>query len=98
MSDIELEYDVELEFERDCQLARMSDSELHEFAIENSPRKFKWTKKEELAWAVELLDNPNYLEEVLWDGQVQTVDECIVEVDGTCPHGYTSPLVLVGIC
>lgn len=86
--------DAELNYD----LLRMTDDELHEFAIKNSPRKFKWTKEEELAWAVELLDNPNYLEEVLWDGQVQTVDECLVEVDGTCPHGYTSPLVLIGVC
>lgn len=85
--------DSELNFD----LVRMTDDELHAHACKNSKRKFKWTKAEELAWATELYEYNCQLEEVLWDGEVQTVDGCTVEVDGTCPHGYTSPFVLLGI-
>ena len=28
---------------------------------------------------------------------VTCVDGCVVEPDGTCPHGYKSPLLLLGI-
>jgi len=79
-------------------LIRMSDSELHEHACKNSERKSKWTKEEELIWAGELLYFPNLLDDALWNGRVQTIDGCTVDVDGTCPHEYTSPLVLMGIC
>jgi len=84
-------------FDRDLQLAKLSDSELHALAEEKSMAKKKWTRKEELAWAEELIQYNCQLEEVLWSGKVQTIDGCTVELEGTCPHGYTSPLVLLKI-
>ncbi len=31
------------------------------------------------------------------DGIVETEDGCIVEPDGSCPHGCQSPLILMGL-
>jgi len=31
------------------------------------------------------------------EGTVETVDGCIVEPDGQCPHGFLSPLVEAGL-
>ncbi len=28
---------------------------------------------------------------------IETVDGCMVEPDGTCPHGYRSPMIVLGI-
>lgn len=90
-------YDYDAQFDTDLQLAMMSDDELHAHACKNSKRKFKWTREEELAWAEELIQYNCQLESFLWDGEVQTIDGCTVEIDGTCPHGYTSPLILLKI-
>ena len=36
------------------------------------------------------------LEGMLCDGDVETLDGCYVEPDGQCPHGYRSPLLILG--
>lgn len=54
------------------------------------------TVKEELEWASTELMVGN-LEKSLWEGEVQVFDSCTVEVDGVCPHGYKSPLILMGL-
>jgi hypothetical protein len=52
--------------------------------------------EEELNWASTELMSGN-LEKGIWDGEVQVFDSCTVEPDGICPHGYKSPLVLLGL-
>ncbi len=38
------------------------------------------------------------LEAIVFDyADAETVDGCIVEPDGKCPHGYSSPLLLLGL-
>lgn len=57
-----------------------------------------WTESDdasEAAWAEGLsLDT---LETAQEDGTVETYDGCTVELGGTCPHGYRSPLVVLGL-
>ena len=36
------------------------------------------------------------LESMMFDGDVETADGCGVEPDGTCSHGYRSPLLILG--
>lgn len=36
------------------------------------------------------------LEEIMWDGVATVYDGCRVEPDGYCPHGYHSPLLVLG--
>lgn len=55
-------------------------------------------RREEAAFAKEWLaemessgDNPEMLD------VYETADGCEVEPDGKCPHGYSSPLLLLGI-
>lgn len=36
------------------------------------------------------------IEEMMFDGVVECADGCEVEPDGKCPHGYSSPLLLLG--
>jgi len=36
------------------------------------------------------------LEESMMDSGVETADGCWVEPDGECPHGYPSPLRVLG--
>ena len=31
------------------------------------------------------------------DVSIEVADGCIVEHDGICPHGYTSPLIILGL-
>ena len=35
--------------------------------------------------------------EMMFGGVVTTVDGCCVEPDGKCPHGYLSPLLILGL-
>lgn len=37
------------------------------------------------------------IEEMMFDGAVECADGCSVEPDGKCPHGYSSPLILLGL-
>jgi hypothetical protein len=37
------------------------------------------------------------LEDMLFDGDVTTADGCSVEPDGRCPHGYRSPMLVLGL-
>lgn len=37
------------------------------------------------------------LEEMAYDSIVETADGCQVEPDGSCPHGYRSPLLVLGL-
>lgn len=51
--------------------------------------------KEEKKHAQEL--DMSALEDMVFDGVVETVDGCSVEPDGVCPHGKNSPLLVLGI-
>jgi hypothetical protein len=37
------------------------------------------------------------LEEIMWEGVTEAFDGCPVEPDGRCPHGYRSPLLILGM-
>lgn len=37
------------------------------------------------------------LDEAIAEGVIDAADGCRVELDGVCPHGYPSPLRLLGI-
>lgn len=37
------------------------------------------------------------LEAMLFDDSIEAADGCLVEPDGTCPHGYRSPLLVLGL-
>ncbi len=37
------------------------------------------------------------LEQIMFDGIATTVDGCRVEPDGKCSHGYSSPLLILGM-
>lgn len=37
------------------------------------------------------------IENMMFDGDVETADGCMVEPDGSCPHGYRSPLLVLGL-
>lgn len=39
----------------------------------------------------------NKLETMMFDSVVTTCDGCRVEPDGSCSHGYRSPLLVLGI-
>ncbi len=47
----------------------------------------------------EILDSPSLeqLEQWLMDGICEATDGCIVEPDGTCPHGCSSWLLELGL-
>ena len=34
---------------------------------------------------------------MLWDNEAEALDECAVEPDGTCPHGFPSWLRALGL-
>ena len=40
---------------------------------------------------------PDIFGEALEDGVFTTPDDCLVEPDGTCPHGYPSWLIILGL-
>jgi len=52
--------------------------------------------REELDWAGTQL-MLGKMEVAAWEGAVQVYDSCTVEPDGVCPHGYKSPLILLGL-
>lgn len=52
-------------------------------------------RAEERAHAESLTDED--LMDMMFDGDVYTVDGCWVEPDGQCPHGYKSPLRVLGL-
>ena len=37
------------------------------------------------------------LEDIMFDALAECMDGCYVEPDGTCPHGYSSPLLVLGV-
>ena len=37
------------------------------------------------------------LESMMFDGDIEAIDGCIVDPDGQCQHGYSSPLLLLNI-
>ncbi len=41
--------------------------------------------------------NPGELDDMSFDSVVEAADGCSVEPDGTCPHGYRSPLLVLGL-
>jgi hypothetical protein len=53
-----------------------------------------YTAREEYDWACEWLEDSEW---AAFDEDPETVDGCVVEPDGTCPHGYRSPMLVLGI-
>ena len=51
--------------------------------------------KEELIEAIEA--DEDWVRIMLMDSVQEAADGCRVEPDGTCPHGYRSPAILLGI-
>ncbi len=46
-------------------------------------------------WSAEIaLDDDLYCKSM---DSIETTDGCMVEPDGTCPHGYRSPMLVLGI-
>lgn len=64
------------------------------FVYEKRPDK-EYSKEDEKAYANNLTEDE--LEAIMMDGDCETIDGCVVEPDGSCPHGYSSPLVLLGM-
>jgi hypothetical protein len=52
---------------------------------------------EEYDWAVGLMCSEELLQQGLLGEMINTIDDCVVEPDGECPHGYKSPLLLLGM-
>lgn len=52
-------------------------------------------RREENEYAAEWLETSDW--DTLNDDVVETADGCSVEPDGACEHGYSSPLVVLGI-
>ena len=44
-----------------------------------------------------LKTDPEYTYNMLSDSVQEAADGCSVEPDGTCPHGYRSPCLLLGV-
>ncbi len=57
------------------------------------PETDKATKENDHAAAL----NPAEIENMMFDSIVETADGCIVEPDGSCPHGFRSPLLVLGL-
>jgi len=76
----------------DFDLLKMSDDELHRFAVENS--KNSWTEEEQLDWAWECYYDGT-LDMMCTKCTFQAIDGCYVEIDGNCPHGYKSPMLIL---
>ncbi len=53
------------------------------------------TGDEELAWARTI--EFQVLEDAMWGAKIACYDECVVELDEYCPHGYKSPLIILGM-
>lgn len=51
------------------------------------------------AWPEPTTEQPalETLQEWMWDGCCEATDSCIVEPDGTCPHGHPSWLLRLGL-
>ncbi len=49
----------------------------------------------EAEWALDL--EFEVLQDIMYNGVATTYDECRVEPDGVCPHGYESPLLLLSM-
>jgi len=56
----------------------------------------RYSQRDEYLWASNL-DLVGLADEMDYFGTVETIDGCIVEPDGVCPHGYRSPLRILGI-
>jgi hypothetical protein len=64
-------------------------------AVLDGPRKYdEYTDASIERHAAEWLEESDYM---ALDEDPETVDGCIVEPDGVCPHGYESPLLVLGI-
>lgn len=63
-------------------------------AVLDAQDEYLYTPREEQEWAQEWLEESDYM---ALDEDPETVDGCIVEPDGVCPHGYKSPLLVLGI-
>lgn len=51
--------------------------------------------KQEIRHAYRL--TPSRLEKMVYEGISTCCDGCRVEPDGMCPHGYRSPLLVLGL-
>jgi hypothetical protein len=54
-----------------------------------------YLRRLEPEYAAEWLESADWAE--LNDDVLETVDGCAVEPDGVCPHGFRSPLLVLGI-
>jgi len=52
------------------------------------------TQDEDLEWA--LTFSFADFEDAVEDGVIEVADGCMVELDGTCPHGHKSPFLVLG--
>jgi len=73
-----------------------SDDELHSMAEEYAKGKKNFTREEELEWASILLLTGT-LDEMCTKCSFQAIDGCEVEIDENCPHGYYSPMLILGL-
>ena len=44
-----------------------------------------------------LENDPAFMRELMLESVFDAADGCRVEPDGRCPHGYSSPLILLGV-
>ncbi len=51
---------------------------------------------EEYDWAVGLMCSGE-LDSICTTTEFKSIDDCSVEIDGNCPHGYKSPLSLLSL-
>jgi hypothetical protein len=49
----------------------------------------------EVEYAEDLTDQDLY--DIAWEGRAECADGCTVEPDGYCEHGYSSPLIILGL-
>lgn len=54
-------------------------------------------RAEEIAFAREMLEDLENGDWGDWDMDGECADGCTVEPDGSCPHGYTSWLIVAGL-
>jgi hypothetical protein len=81
--------------ELDLILISMTDDELHAFAdFQCSKMPVLTSLEEEKEWAWNCLFNGT-LDAMCTADSFQTIDGCHVEIDGNCPHGYSSPMELL---
>jgi len=59
----------------------------------------RYTKQQIIEHARETCSDMDLLDDLMFDRVwgVETIDGCTVEMDGRCPHGYPSPILVMGL-